>query len=70
MQYSTRMIKMKDSYDIEVIKHKVHFENECRKILNIEGPRMVELFKEFEGQKLLKVTGELLKHIKDRHLLF
>lgn len=56
---------MKESHDIEVIKHKVHFENECRKILNIEGPRMVKLFKEFEGQKLLKVTGELLQKVKD-----
>lgn len=57
---------MKDSYDIELIKHKVHFENECRKILNIEGPRIVKLLKEFEGQKVLKVTGELLKNIKDK----
>ena len=57
---------MKDSYDIELIKHKVHFENECRKILNIEGPRIVKLFKEFEGQKVLKVTGELLKNITDK----
>ncbi len=48
-------------YDRDVIEHKVHFENEVRKIINIEGPRLKGILEPLVGHQLVKVDNTLLK---------
>ena len=56
---------MKDSHDIQVLKTTIHSENEARIILGIEAPRIAKILKSWEGHKVLKADGQLVKALKD-----
>ena len=49
----------------EEINNKVYFENEINRILNKEIPYILEQLKPFLNTKVLNVTGQLTKKIKD-----
>jgi len=53
------------NWEIQKIKNTVHYENESRKVLNIEAKRISEILKQFEKEQILKKDGSLLKKIKD-----
>lgn len=50
----------------EQLNAEIHKENEVRKVLNREVPKLMEILKLFVGQKLRKADGELVKKLTDQ----
>jgi hypothetical protein len=53
-------------YEEKHIRQVVHYENETRRVLNVEAPRIAEIFREHVGCVIYKVNGTLRKVIADQ----
>ncbi len=52
--------------ELKNLNAEVHKENEVRKVLNLEVPKLLDIFKTFVGQKLCKADGDLVKKLTDQ----